>query len=174
MKAAWAAADSLSRKSIYVRTTFTSQQKKVKQAVVNICGLGLYELSINGKKVGNSEFTPLISDYDKSVWYNTYDVTTLLQKGNNAIGVLLGNGFYNVQGGRYRKLLISFGPPTVRLQLTIHYEDGTSQTVASDKTWKYDFSPVTFNCIYGGEDYDARQEQKGGTWLSLMIHFGTK
>ena len=182
VKAAWAAADSLSRKSIYVRTTFTSQQKKVKQAVVNICGLGLYELSINGKKVGNSEFTPLISDYDKSVWYNTYDVTTLLQKGNNAIGVLLGNGFYNVQGGRYRKLLISFGPPTVRLQLTIHYEDGTSQTVASDKTWKYDFSPVTFNCIYGGEDYDARQEQKGWNmakfndtlWNQVVVQEGPK
>ena len=193
VKAAWEAVDTLAKKSICLRRTFqvgdrtegnTNRQsgKKIVEATAYVCGLGFYEFSLNGKKVGNSEFTPLISDYDKSVWYNTYDVTTLLQKGNNAIGVLLGNGFYNVQGGRYRKLLISFGPPTVRLQLTIHYEDGTSQTVASDKTWKYDFSPVTFNCIYGGEDYDARQEQKGWNmakfndtlWNQVVVQEGPK
>ena len=97
----------------------------------------------------------------KSVYYNTYDVTSQVKKGGNAIGVLLGNGFYNVQGGRYRKLQISFGAPTLRFRMVVNYEDGTSETIVSGKDWKYDFSPVLFNCIYGGEDYDARREQKG-------------
>ena len=111
--------------------------------------------------MGDSEFAPLWSDYDKSVYYNTYDVTSQVKKGGNAIGVLLGNGFYNVQGGRYRKLQISFGAPTLRFRMVVNYEDGTSETIVSGKDWKYDFSPVLFNCIYGGEDYDARREQKG-------------
>ena len=133
----------------------------MKDATAYVCGLGFYEFSLNGEKVGDSEFAPLWSDYDKSVYYNTYDVTSQVKKGGNAIGVLLGNGFYNVQGGRYRKLQISFGAPTLRFRMVVNYEDGTSETIVSGKDWKYDFSPVLFNCIYGGEDYDARREQKG-------------
>ena len=84
-----------------------------------------------------------------------------MQEGENVAGVLLGNGFYNVQGGRYRKLQISFGAPTLLFSLLVNYEDGTRDVVCSDDSWKYDLSPLTFNCIYGGEDYDARREQKG-------------
>ena len=160
VKAAWAAVDTLAKKSICLRREFRTD-KKVVEATAVVCGLGFYEFSLNGKKVGDSEFAPLWSDYDKSVYYNTYDVTELLQKGKNVAGVLLGNGFYNVQGGRYRKLLISFGAPTLLFSLVINYEDGTQETINSDNDWKYDLSPITFNCIYGGEDYDARREQKG-------------
>ena len=99
-KAAWAAVDTLAKKSIYLRREF-HVAKKVKDATAYVCGLGFYEFSLNGEKVGDSEFAPLWSDYDKSVYYNTYDVTSQVKKGGNAIGVLLGNGFYNVQGGRY-------------------------------------------------------------------------
>ena len=159
-KAAWAAVDTLAKKSIYLRREF-HVAKKVKDATAYVCGLGFYEFSLNGEKVGDSEFAPLWSDYDKSVYYNTYDVTSQVKKGGNTIGVLLGNGFYNVQGGRYRKLQISFGAPTLRFRMVVNYEDGTSETIVSGKDWKYDFSPVLFNCIYGGEDYDARREQKG-------------
>ena len=159
-KAAWDAVDTLAKKSIYLRREF-HVAKKVKDATAYVCGLGFYEFSLNGEKVGDSEFAPLWSDYDKSVYYNTYDVTSQVKKGGNAIGVLLGNGFYNVQGGRYRKLQISFGAPTLRFRMVVNYEDGTSETIVSGKDWKYDFSPVLFNCIYGGEDYDARREQKG-------------
>ena len=105
---------------------------------------------MNGEKVGDSEFAPLWSDYDKSVYYNTYDVTHRMRSGENAIGVLLGNGFYNVQGGRYRKLQISFGAPTLLFKLLIRYTDGSQQPISSDPTWKYDLSPVEFYCIYGG------------------------
>ena len=172
VKAAWEAVDTLAKKSICLRRTFqvgdateggTNRKpgKKIVEATAYVCGLGFYEFSLNGQKVGNSEFAPLWSDYDKTVYYNTYDVTEQLRCGENAVGILLGNGFYNVQGGRYRKLQISFGPPTLLFELVINYEDGTCTTVHSDNNWKYDFSPVTFNCIYGGEDYDARREQKG-------------
>lgn len=160
VKAAWEAVDTLSKKSILLRRPFQTN-KVVKSAQVNIAGLGFYEFSLNGKKVGESEFAPLWSDYDKTVNYNTYDVTDYLKKGENVAGVLLGNGFYNVQGGRYRKLQISFGPPTLLFEMVINYTDGSSETITSDETWKYDLSPIVFNCIYGGEDYDARREQKG-------------
>lgn len=160
VKAAWEAVDTLAKRSICLRREFRVR-KGIKQATVHVCGLGFYELTLNGHKVGESEFAPLWSDYDKSVYYNTYDVTSQLQAGDNAVGVLLGNGFYNVQGGRYRKLQISFGAPTLLFRLHLHYADGTSESVVSDESWKYDLSPVTFNCIYGGEDYDARLEQPG-------------
>lgn len=160
VKQAWEAADTLSKRSIYLRREFHAR-KQIREAIVYVCGLGFYEFSLNGKKVGDSEFAPLWSDYDKSVFYNVYDVTRELRKGANAVGVLLGNGFYNVQGGRYRKLQISFGPPTLLFSLVIRYEDGTQQVIESDGKWKYDLSPITFNCIYGGEDYDARREQEG-------------
>lgn len=166
VKAAWEAVDTLAKKSICLRKTFRvntgrKSGKKVIEATAYVCGLGFYEFSLNGEKVGESEFAPLWSDYDKSVFYNTYDVTEQVRQGENAVGILLGNGFYNVQGGRYRKLQISFGPPTLLFNLVINYEDGTQDIIHSDNDWKYDLSPITFNCIYGGEDYDARREQKG-------------
>ena len=160
VKAAWEDVDTLAKKSICLRKTFRTD-KKIAEATAYICGLGFYEFTLNGKKVGDSEFAPLWSDYDKSVYYNMYDVTELLQEGENVAGVLLGNGVYNVQGGRYRKLQISFGAPTLLFSLLVNYEDGTRDVVCSDDSWKYDLSPLTFNCIYGGEDYDARREQKG-------------
>jgi hypothetical protein len=73
----------------------------------------------------------------------------------------MGNGVDNGPGGRYRNLHISFGAPPLLFSLLVNYEDGTRDVVCSDDSWKYDLSPLTFNCIYGGEDYDARREQKG-------------
>lgn len=156
----WNNVDPLAKRSIILRKPLTIR-KKISNAVVYVSGLGQYELTINGRKVGNSEFAPLWSDYDKTVYYNTYYPDSLLQQGSNVIGVLLGNGMYNVTGDRYRKLLVSFGPPTLFLRLIIRYADGTEEIIASDASWKYAESPITFNCIYGGEDYDARLEQDG-------------
>jgi hypothetical protein len=159
-KVAWKQVNPLSHKSIYLRHMFDSE-KTVEEAVAYVSGLGLYEFSLNGEKVGDSEFAPLFSDYDQTVYYNAYDVTDYLVNGSNVIGVLLGNGFYNVQGGRYRKLLVSFGPPTLFFKMKITYSDGTVKEVQSGEHWKFSYSPVTFNCIYGGEDYDATLEQSG-------------
>ncbi len=160
-RAAWDAVDSLAWRSICLRKEFTAK-RSIREAIVYVSGLGHYELSINGRKVGESEFAPLWSDYHKTVYYNTYDVTDHLRKGENALGVLLGNGFYNIADrSRYRKLQIGFGPETLNLKLLIRYTDGEEQVVVSDGSWRYDRSPITFNTIYGGEDYDARMEQAG-------------
>lgn len=160
-RAAWEAVDSAAWRSILLRKEFTAK-KPVTEATVYVSGLGHYELSINGRKVGDSEFAPLWSDYRKTIYYNAYDVTEQLRTGANALGVLLGNGFYCIADrSRYRKLQIGFGPETLFLKLRIRYADGTERTVSTDSTWRYDRSPITFNTIYGGEDYDARLEQPG-------------
>lgn len=161
-KAKWNAVDTLSAKSILLRKRFSTGKRKVLDAVVYVSGMGHYELAINGQKVGDSEFAPLWSEYNKTTYYNMYDVTRLLRQGDNALCALLGNGFFNVQRGeRYSKLQTSFGPPQLFLQLVIDYNDGTQQVVASDNSWKWCLSPITFNSIYGGESYDARLEQSG-------------
>lgn len=161
VRAAWEAVDSLAWRSILLRKEF-SAEKRIETATVYVCGLGHYELSINGEKIGDGEFTPLWSDYHKTVYYNAFDVTEHLRKGENALGVLLGNGFYNIADrSRYRKLQIGFGPETLLLRLRIRYADGSEQTIESDNSWRYALSPITFNTIYGGEDYDARLEQAG-------------
>jgi hypothetical protein len=152
--------DSMALRSILLRKIFQSKAT-VKKATVYICGLGHYQLSINGKKIGNSEFAPLWSDYSKTVYYNTYDVGALIEKGKNAIGVILGNGFYNTISTRYSKLWRTYGPPTLFFKMVVEYADGRKETVRSDKSWKYALSPITFNSIYGGEDYDANLEQPG-------------
>ncbi|MEN3323123.1 glycoside hydrolase family 78 protein [Mariniflexile soesokkakense] len=155
------ASDSLSRQSIMLRKPF-SISKEIKEAIVYVSGLGHYELSINGKKIGNSEFAPLWTDYDKSVNFNTYELTSEdLQQGENTIGVLLGNGMYNTLQERYTKFFISFGPPTLFFKMKIIYDDGSEDVVSSDGSWKYHESPITYNGMFGGEDYDANLEQSG-------------
>ena len=161
-KTKWADVDTLSTKSIILRKEFSLEGKQVADAVLYVSGMGHYKLSINGTGVGNAEFAPVWSESDKTVYYNVFDVTQLLATGDNAIGVLLGNGMFNVQRmGRYSKLQTSFGPPQMLFRMEINYADGTQQVIKSGQDWKYDFSPITFNTIYGGESYDARLEQTG-------------
>lgn len=170
-KALWTKADTLSRRSIILRRSF-KPWKAIKKAELRICGLGFYELTINNQKVGDSEFAPLWSDYDKSIFYQLYDVTGFLQQDYNEIRVLLGNGFYNEQGGRYHKLRISFGPPTLRFFLYVIYEDGMRERLLSDENWEWSPSPIVFNSIYGGEDYDARIEP--AEWKPVVIQKAPK
>ena len=155
----WGAVDTLSVKSIIMRKAFDTDKHTITDATVYVSGLGHYELKINGEKVGDSEFAPLWSEYGKTIYYNVFDVTPLLHNGRNAISVLLGNGFFNVQRqGRYSKLQTSFGAPQLLLRMEINYDDGSTQTIVSDTDWRYALSPITFNSIYGGESYDARME----------------
>ena len=170
-KELWAKADTLSRRSIILRRSF-KPWKAIKKAELRICGLGFYELTINNQKVGDAEFAPLWSDYDKSIFYNLYDVTDYLKQDYNEIRVLLGNGFYNEQGGRYHKLRISFGPPTLRFFLYVIYEDGLRERLLSDENWEWSPSPIVFNSIYGGEDYDARIEP--AQWRPVVIQKAPK
>ena len=144
--------------TIQLRKEF-ALEKEIKSAVTYVCGLGFYELRLNGQKVGDRVLDPGWTNYRKTCLYTAYDVTAQLVRGPNAIGVMLGNGMYNVPGGRYVKFTGSFGPPKVILQLYVEYADGTSTKVVSDESWSWAPSPVVFSCIYGGEDYDARLEQ---------------
>jgi len=150
----------LALRSICLRRLFRIS-KPIEKAMIHVSGLGHYRLSVNGENVSNDLFAPAWSDYDKTVYYNTYSVNSLLLPGENVVGVLLGNGFYNTVGNRYRKLWVTFGPPTLFLELHLQYTDGTKEIIASNEEWLYDLSPITFNDIFGGEDYDARLEQPG-------------
>jgi hypothetical protein len=137
--------------------------KPVARAVVYISGLGQYELRINGSKVSEDVLTPGWTNYRKTVLYNTYDVTSQLKSGENIIGVMLGNGMYNVPHtpGRYVKFVGSFGQPKLILQMQVQYVDGSEALVTSDASWKTTPGPITFSSEYGGEDYDARMESPG-------------
>lgn len=139
-----------------------SVNKIVKNATMFISGLGHFELSLNGEKIGDDFLAPGWTKYDQEALYLTYDVTENVKKGNNAIGIMLGNGFYYVPPvkGRYRKLKVAFGYPKMICRLKIEYTDGTSADIVTNESWKTTPSPVIFSSIYGGEDYDANLEQK--------------
>jgi len=141
--------------SLLLRKEF-EVSKKVRRARIYISGLGWYELYINGKKVGDHVLDPVTSDYRKRVYYVTYDVTDILGKGTNAVGVMLGNGWFSEPGH------LKYGDsPRLLLQMNIEFADGTGKSIKTDKTWKTASGPVTRNDIYGGETYDARLEKKG-------------
>lgn len=135
--------------------------KKVRSAVAFVSGLGQYEMSLNGRKTGESFLAPGWTFYDKTCLYNAYEVTDQLQAGSNVIGVVVGNGFHHINRERYRKLVTIFGMPKMICLLKITYTDGTVQTIVSDESWKTAPSAITYNSIFGGEDYDAQQEQAG-------------
>lgn len=165
--AKWIAADSTdaaagSKPMPLVRKEF-SIADRVARALVYVSGLGQYEFRINGAKVGDSELTPGWSDYRKTIFYDTYDVTSMLRPGANALGLMLGNGMYRVldTSHRYKKFVGSFGPPKCIVQLHIELASGKSIDVISDANWKTHAGPITFSSTYGGEDYDAREELEG-------------
>ena len=130
----------------------------VRAARVYLCGLGLYELSINGARVGDRVLDPALTDYRERVPYVTYDVTEHLRAGRNAVGVLLGNGWYRglvEQRHRFADTL------KLLLQLHVTGVDGATTSVASDTTWKVASGPITHNSLQEGETYDARLEVSG-------------
>ncbi len=132
----------------------------VEEAYLSIAGLGFFELLINGKSPDDTVMNCCNTQYNKTVLYRTFDVTSMLQKGANAIGVELGNSFYNEQGGVWNWASASWRDnPKMRLQMTVRYTDGTTESFASSTDWKATVNgPITFNSIYYGETYDARKE----------------
>ncbi len=149
----------------YLRKEF-STNKAVKRATVHISGMGLYELYINGQKIGDQVLAPAPTDYRKTVYYNSFDVTGQLAK-QNAIGVTLGNGrFYTMRQDYKPYKRPNFGYPKLRLNLIIEYTDGSQETIASDLSWKLTTEgPIRSNNEYDGEDYDARKEL--GAWSEV-------
>ena len=135
--------------------------KPLKKATAFICGLGHFEMSLNGKKTGDHFLDPGWTKYDKKALYVTFDITGQLQQGPNAIGVILGNGFYYIPRERYHKLTVAYGYPKMIARILLEYADGSTEDIVSDATWKTAPGPILFSSMYGGEDYDARKEQAG-------------
>ena len=149
--------------------------KKVTRAVAFVTGLGYFELYLNGKKVGNDVLVPNQTNYGRrpglltenipvednfkeyKVMYLAYDIREFLKDGANAVGAMLGNGFYNP--AKYWDL--GYGTPRFLLQLYVTYEDGSNDIIVSDQTWKASKGPVLMDMVFYGENYDARKEQPG-------------
>ncbi len=146
--------------SLLLRREFQTRAG-LKQAVIHVTGLGQYELSVNGRKVGNDLLTPGWTDYRKTVLYDTYDVTPLLKTGVNAAGILLGNGMDNVHGPRYTKFINSLGPQRALAQIQLLYADGSKEILGTDNRWSASPGPITYSSVYGGEDFDFRRLPKG-------------
>jgi alpha-L-rhamnosidase len=132
----------------------------VKRAVLYATAQGVVELSLNGQRVGDEVFTPGWTDYRKRIYYRTYDVTELMQTGPNALGAILGDGWFrgniscvgqNKYGNRLR----------LKAQLHIEYQDGRTEVIASDPSWKAAYGPILESDMQAGEVYDARREMSG-------------
>ncbi len=163
-KAKWIQAgfaeDTAARPSPLLRKVFATA-KKVQSATLFITAHGLYEAQINGQRVGDAYLTPGWTSYNKHLQYQTYDVLPLLKSGQNAIGVMLGNGWYRGRLTWLQRKDIYGSDLSLLAQLNITYADGTTETVVSDGSWKSSTGPVRFAEIYDGELYDARQEKAG-------------
>lgn len=151
--------DMESRDTPYFRKQI-SLNKEVESARAYIVAAGLYELSINGEKVGDHYLDPAFTDYGKRLLYVTHDVTSLLQQGKNAIGVILGNGWYNHQP--VAEWNFHNAPwrdrPSFCMDIRIRYTDGTEEIIASDNSFKTNSGPITFNAIYLAENHDFRKD----------------
>ncbi len=139
--------------------------KPVTRARLYISGIGYYEARMNGLKVGENVLDPGWTDYEKTILYSTFDVTSFLRIGENTLGVMLGNGRFSPPDEVVQKNpmpLKKYGPsPVMLLQLNIEFPDGTNLAMFSNDTWKVTSGPILYNDIYDGEQYDGRLEKLG-------------
>jgi alpha-L-rhamnosidase len=137
---------------------------RVARARAYVTSRGLYELHLNGHRVGDELFTPGWTSYNKRLQYQVYDVTPLLSAGANAVGAVLGNGWYRGELMGFAGRRNVYGQKlALLLQLDVTYADGTRETIGSDGSWKAATGPILMSEIYHGETYDARLEQPGWT-----------
>jgi len=135
---------------------------KIEKATAYICGLGLYELRINGQKAGDHVLSPGQTQFEERALYVTYDVTSLLQSGNNAIGVILGNGRFFPMRQSEPFTMEGYGFPKLLLQIDIQYKDGSNGQIITNDQWKLTADgPIQENNEFDGEKYDARKEMPG-------------
>ncbi len=170
----------VSRPSQFFRKEF-ALSKKIKSARIYVTALGLYELHLNGKKVGPDLFTPGWTSYKSRIQYQTYDVTSLLGQ-QNALGAIVGDGWYRGNIG-FQAQRSYYGDKSALLaQLEIRFADGTSETICTDASWKSTTGPILESEIYNGEIYDARLELTGWNqtgyadtkWIGASVYDYTK
>ncbi|MGZ3940146.1 MAG: family 78 glycoside hydrolase catalytic domain, partial [Flavisolibacter sp.] len=153
--------------------------KKVRRATIYVSGLGLYELYVNGQKIGDQVLAPVPTDYSKTIMYDCFDVTQNLKQGRNAIAAILGNGrFFTMRQNYKPQKWHNFGFPKMLLQLEVEYQDGAIEIIGSDATWRVTADgPIRTNNEYDGEEYDARKELNGwdlagfndSKWLNVQL-----
>lgn len=146
----------------YLRNKFDIT-KKVGRATVYATARGVYELYLNGARVGDDVLAPGWTDYNKRVQYQAHDVTSLLTQGTNALGGVLGDGWYSGYIGFQGKRANYGEHPQLLVQLQIEYDDGSTETVVTDGSWKWSAGPIVYSDMLMGEYYDARRELTG--WL---------
>jgi len=162
----------------YFRKSFTIRDK-VKSVRAYIAVAGLYELYLNGQKVGDHRLDPAYTRFDRRTLYLTSDITSLIRNGDNVVGILLGNGWYNHQSTAvwYFHEAPWRARPGFCMDIRVVYEDGSVETITSGTDWKTALSPVIFNSIYTAEHFDARLEQPGwnlagfsdSTWTNAIL-----
>ncbi|WP_141504837.1 alpha-L-rhamnosidase [Paenibacillus luteus] len=139
--------------------TFVDVKSPVASATIYVTALGLYELQLNGQRVSGHYFTPGWTSYGKRLQYQTYDVTSLMKEGSNALGAWLGNGWYKGHLG-WKNQMEMYGTTTaLLLELQIRYENGSEERIVSGKNWEAAESAIRMSDIYMGETYDARLER---------------
>ena len=140
--------------------------KTIARARAYVSGLGYYELRLNGERVGDQVLDPGWTAYAQRVLYSTYDVTAQLRRGRNAVGLMLGNGWFNplplrMWGRLNLREALTVGEPRALAQIVVEFTDGASQTIVTDESWRAGDGPILRNNVYLGEVYDARREQPG-------------
>jgi len=145
-----------------LRTAFRLNGE-ISRARAYVTSRGLYEFHLNGRRVGDEVLTPGWTSYNNRLQYQTYDVTTLLKNGENAIGALLGNGWYRGEIGFSKQRNFYGNKLALLMQIDVTYSDGREQTIVTDQNWKSATGPILMSEIYHGETYDARLEQRGWT-----------
>jgi len=130
--------------------------KKVAEAWMFVSGLGQYTIEVDGHDLTAGFMRPGWTNYAKTCLYNGYDLTGILKSGPHEIIITVGNGFFNINRERYRKMVDAWGMPMMRSVLMVRYADGSTERINSDTSWETAPSAITFTSIYGGEDYDAR------------------
>ena len=161
----------------YLRREIVAE-KPVKRAMAYICGMGTFDLFINGEKIGDHVMDPVLTEYDKRVCYMTFDVTRNITKGANGVGVILGNGRYFAPRIKNPAPYKDYGAPRLLARIEVEYDDGTRANWVSDEKWRATADgPIVANNEYDGEEYDARKEMPGwdkagfddGKWQAASV-----
>ncbi len=170
--------DTLSKVAPLFRKRIVVREKPVR-ATAYVAGVGYHEFYVNGQKATDSFLEPGYTRFDRRVLYLTYDLTRFLVKGENCMGALLGNGWYNVQTRAvwYFEKAPWRKTPHLLADVLLEYADGGIEWISTDDTWKTTGSPMLFNSLYGGEEYDARLEIPGwnspgyndSKWLPVLV-----
>lgn len=146
-----------------------SLEKEVAEAQLHISGLGYNEAYLNSERIGDNVIDPAMTDYEETVLFTTYDVTELLQEGENALGVALGRGRFGepMENVWFWDDTPWWDDPQLLVQLNVTFADGSTTSIVSDDTWSATDGPTRYDSLFGGEEYDAREEQPGWTTTSF-------